>query len=83
MSRNITESEREQTFVDVGRVCFLSDLLSLLLLTVSRCCGFGGLLCSLRALSGGFGGSLGGGGSGCLSGSRRGFGSHLTTKSGF
>lgn len=63
------------TLVDVGGVGFLSDLLSLLLLAISRRCGLGGFLgclCSLTGFGRGFGGGRGRG----LASSRSGFGSH-------
>jgi len=61
------------TLVDVGRVSLLSDLLSLLLLTIgSR--RLGSLFRSFQTF--GFGGGLAGGGSRSFAGSRSGFGGH-------
>jgi len=64
-----------RTFVDVGRVGLFSDLLSLLLLTVSRGSRLGGFLRGFRAL-GGFGWGFGGGGSRGLAGGGGRFGGH-------
>ena len=65
-----------QTLVDVGAVRFLSDLLSLLLLTIScRCGGLRSLLRGFCALAG-LSWSFGSGGSRCFAGSGSGFGCH-------
>ena len=63
------------TFVDIRGVSLFSDLLSLLLLAISRGSRLGGFLRGFRALSG-FGWSLGGGGSRGFAGSGSGFGGH-------
>ena len=63
------------TFVDVRGVSLFSDLLSLLLLAISRGSRLGCFLRGFRAL-GGFGRSLGGGGSRGFAGSGSGFGGH-------
>jgi hypothetical protein len=66
---------RGVTLIDVRGVCLLSDLLSLLLLTIARRCGLGCLLCCFRSL-GRFGRCLGGGRSRGFTSSRRWFGCH-------
>jgi hypothetical protein len=66
------------TFVDVPHVrgvSLFSDLLSLLLLAISRGSRLKGFLRDFRAV-GGFGWSLGGGGSWGFASSRSGFGGH-------
>ena len=67
------DRRKPRTLIDVRRVGLLSDLLALLLVTVSGG-RLGGLLCGLCAVS--LSGSLGGGGSRGLAGSGSGFGGH-------